>query len=258
MTDRRTRIETADGVHILTLADPSKRNAIGFHMSAEIVGLVDGLRADPDARALVVAGDGPAFCAGADFPDVFGQIRPTAEMRTVLRQYYECFLTIRALPFPTFAAIDGPAIGAGLNLALSCDVRVASRRARFGATFTRIGLHPGGGCSYFLVQAIGKQRALRLLLEGGMLDGQAAFDAGLVSTLDDDPLGTALNLAKKAAALDPWLARAVVEAVELASTSTFDAVLEFESWAQAESTRSELTQAHVRQLSSREHAGSKR
>jgi enoyl-CoA hydratase len=249
--DTKTRLEVIDGVHVLTLADPAKRNAVGFEMAAELVRGVDGLAADPEVRALVVAGEGPAFCAGADFPDVFGEVRPTAEMRAALRRYYECFLRIRALPFPTFAAVDGAAIGAGLNLALSCDVRVASPRAKFGATFTRIGLHPGGGCSYFLVQALGRERALRLLLEGGILDGEAAFAAGLISALDDDPFAAALELAKQAAALEPWLARAVVEAVELASTATFDAVLEFESWAQAESTRSDATRAHVRRLSAR-------
>jgi enoyl-CoA hydratase len=249
--DTKTRLEVIDGVHVLTLADPAKRNAVGFEMAAELVRGVDGLAADPEVRALVVAGEGPAFCAGADFPDVFGEVRPTAEMRAALRRYYECFLRIRALPFPTFAAVDGAAIGAGLNLALSCDVRVASPRAKFGATFTRIGLHPGGGCSYFLVQALGRERALRLLLEGGILDGEAAFAAALISALDDDPFTAALELAKQAAALEPWLARAVVEAVELASTATFDAVLEFESWAQAESTRSDATRAHVRRLSAR-------
>src|SRR6188472_2871480 len=250
-SDSKTRLEVIDGVHVLTLADPAKRNAIGFETAAELVRAVDGLAADPAARALLVAAEGPAFCAGADFPDVFGEVRPTAEMRAALRRYYECFLRIRALPFPTFAAVDGPAIGAGLNLALSCDVRVASSRARFGATFTRIGLHPGGGCSYFLVKALGRERALRLLLEGGILDGEAAHAAGLVSELAEDPLAAALELARQAAALEPWLARAVVEAVDLATTATFDAVLEFESWAQAESTRSEATRAHVRRLSER-------
>jgi enoyl-CoA hydratase len=246
MNDAKLRLEIVDSVHVLTLSDPDKRNAIGFATAAEIVRRVDELAADPEARALVVAADGPAFCAGADFPDVFGEVRPTAEMRAALRRYYQCFLRIRALPFPTFAAVDGAAIGAGLNLALSCDVRVASPRARFGATFTRIGLHPGGGCAYFLVQALGRERALRLLLEGGLLDGEAALRAGLISALEDDPLAAALALARHAASLEPWLARAIVEDVELAATAGFEAVLEFESWAQAESTRSELTRAHVR------------
>src|SRR5919206_5031100 len=103
----KTRLEVIDGVHVLTLADPAKRNAIGFETAAELVRHVDGLAADADARALVVAGEGPAFCAGADFPDVFGAVRPTAEMRAALRGYYQSFLGIRALPFPTFAAVDG-------------------------------------------------------------------------------------------------------------------------------------------------------
>lgn len=233
---QRTRLEQVGNVHVLTLADPGKRNAIGNELAAELVERADFLAADEDARALVIAGDGSAFCAGADLPQVFGEERPTAEMRTALRRYYECFLRIRALPFPTFAAVDGPAIGAGLNLALACDIRIASPRASFGATFTRIGLHPGGGCSYFLVQAIGKQRALALLLDGGTLTGEEAFAAGLAAALEDDPLAAALKLAERAASLEPWLARSVIRSVELASDSGFAAVLDFESWAQAEST----------------------
>ena len=232
----KSRLERVGAVHVLTLDDPAKRNAIGRELAAELVARVDALARDADARALVVTGAGTAFCAGADLPDVFGELRPTAETRAALRAYYECFLRIRALPFPTFAAVNGPAIGAGLNLALSCDLRLASPAARFGATFTRIGLHPGGGCSHFLVEAIGRQRALRLLLEGGVMDGEEAVRTGLAASLEDDPLAAAVALAEQAASLEPELARDVVQSVGIAARDGFDATLEFESWAQAEST----------------------
>jgi len=232
----KTRLEREGDVHVLTLTDPDKRNAIGYELAAELVQRADELAADPDARVLVICGEGSAFSAGADLPQVFGEERPTADMRTALRSYYECFLRIRALPFPTVAAVDGPAVGAGLNLALACDLRIASPRAAFGATFTRIGLHPGGGCTYFLVRALGRERALRLLLEGGTLDGAEAVSAGLATALEHDPRAAALILAARIASLEPWLARAVVRSAELAESSGFEAVLEFESWAQAEST----------------------
>ncbi|MBA3844158.1 MAG: enoyl-CoA hydratase/isomerase family protein [Actinobacteria bacterium] len=236
MSEERTLLERRGSVHVLTLNDPERRNAIGFDLAAELVDRALSLVADPEARALVVAGAGTAFCAGADLPEVFGNERPTAEMRAVLRAYYECFLSIRALPFPTFAAVHGPAVGAGLNLALACDIRIASPTARFGATFTRIGLHPGGGCSYFLVAAIGRQRALQFLLEGGTMTGSQAVEVGLAASLADDPLTAAVELAQSAAALEPALARDVVRSVEIASSTGFEATLDFESWAQAEST----------------------
>jgi len=228
LTAVKTRVERVGAVHVLTL--------IGYDLAAEIVDRANSLRVDDDVRALVVTGEGSAFCAGADLPDVFGAELPTSEMRAALRAYYECFLSIRALPFPTFAAVNGPAIGAGLNLALACDVRVASPDARFGATFTSIGLHPGGGCSYFLVQAIGRERALQLLLKGGVLDGAEAVQCGLALALEAEPVAAAIALAERAASLEPQLARDVIRAVEIASTGSFEATLDFESWAQAEST----------------------
>lgn len=232
----KSRLERVGNVHLLTLADDAKRNAIGYELASELVSHADVLTNDPDARALVVTGEGRAFCAGADLPQVFGPERSTAETRASLRSFYECFLAIRALPFPTFAAVNGPAVGAGLNLALSCDIRLAGPAATFGATFTKIGLHPGGGCTAFLVAAVGRERALALLLEGTTLDARQACDIGLVAAVDDDPLSAALARAETVATLEPWLARSVKRATDLVD---FEAVLEFETWAQAESTHNE-------------------
>lgn len=239
----KSRLEQVGHVHVLTLADPSKRNAIGIELAGELVEHAHSLA---DARAVVVTGEGTAFCAGADLPDVFGTERSTAEMHEVLRSYYECFLAFRALPCPTFAAVNGAAIGAGLNLALSCDVRIAGTHARFGATFTKIGLHPGGGCTWFLIDTVGRERALRILLEGATLDAREAVRIGLASELADDPLAKALALAEQIAELDPWLACSIKRA---ASLPGFDAVLEFESQAQAESTHSERFRDWISQFS---------
>jgi enoyl-CoA hydratase len=249
LSRRRARLDSpADGVTVLTLDDPDKRNAIDTALAAELVDCARGLAADDGVRALVVTGTGSAFCAGADLPEVFGEERPTAETAARLRTYYECFLSIRALPFPTLAAVNGPAIGAGLNLALACDLRIAAPEARFGATFTRIGLHPGGGCSSFLVEALGRQRALQLLLAGGVLTGAEAVDAGLAALLADDSLAAATELATRAAALEPKLARDVVRAVGIAATEGFDATLEFETLAQAESTHNPRFREYIAQF----------
>src|SRR5919198_6562731 len=92
------------------------------------------------------------------------------QIRNDVMRVYDSFLRILDLPIPTIAAVRGAAIGAGLNLALCCDVRLAAPDASFGAVFSRIGLHPGGGCTYFLTHLLGPQGALRLLLDGGSLD----------------------------------------------------------------------------------------
>ena len=165
MSERSTvSLTTGDhpGVRILTLTDPDRRNAIGPQMRDELAAAVAEVAADPDARALVVAGAGSAFCAGADLPAVFGgPERPEAEIRRDLQRLYRSFLAVAELSIPTIAAVQGPAVGAGLNLAMCCDLRIAGPEAVFAATFTKLGLHPGGGCTYFLVRALGRQRALR-------------------------------------------------------------------------------------------------
>lgn len=244
----KTRLdETGDGIWCLTLTDPERRNAMGEAMGAELRDAAARLGADPAVRVLVVTGEGDAFCAGADLPALFGEPgRPIEQTRSRLQRYYQGFLALRALPFPTIAAVNGPAVGAGLNLALACDLRVAGPRAAFGATFTRIGLHPGGGCTWFLVKALGPSRALRTLLLGDTLDAATAVAWGLAEGPEDDCVTAAMDLAGRIAAIEPSLARHVKRSVGLAvETDDLDAVLEYESWAQAASTDSPVLQQWV-------------
>ena len=177
----KVRLEARDaGVRLLTLTDPERRNAMGDEMGAQLRTAAGEVAADPDARALVVTGAGSAFCAGADLPAMFGDAdRPVTDTHAYLQGYYQAFLALRELAIPTIAAVHGPAVGAGLNLAMACGVRIAGRDAAFGATFARIGLHPGGGCTHFLVEAIGPSRALRTLLLGDTLDAERAVAWGL-------------------------------------------------------------------------------
>jgi enoyl-CoA hydratase len=220
----------------LTLTDPDRRNCIDEAMCRELGNAVATVAADPEARTLVVTGAGKAFCAGADLPALFGDTgRPVAEIRRHLHEVYDSFLRLRSLAIPTIAAVQGPAVGAGLNLAMACDIRIAGPRASFAATFSRIGLHPGGGCTWFLVDALGPQKAFALLLDGGALDGDAAVREGLAMELADDPVAVAAGIAERWAAVDPALVRDIKKAVGLARSGDFQATLEFESWAQASS-----------------------
>jgi enoyl-CoA hydratase len=232
---------SVDGVRVLTLNDPDRRNALSPALQAELGAAVDTVAADRDARVLVVTGNGPGFSAGADLPAVFGELdREVTEIREGLRTIYDSFLRVRRLAIPTIAAVQGAAVGAGVNLAMSCDVRIAGPKARFGITFTKLGLHPGGGCTYFLTQALGRQRALSLIMEGGVLDADEALRLGLVLEVADDPVSVALATAGRWAAVEPALARDIKRAVGLAETAGFDATLDFEAWAQAASARNPL------------------
>ncbi|GGQ39821.1 enoyl-CoA hydratase [Couchioplanes azureus] len=237
---------TDDGRWTLTLNDPDRRNAIDEQLRDQLAEAIAAVAADPHARTLVVTGAGPAFCAGADLPALFGDTsRAVADIRTDLHRVYDSFLRVLALPIPTIAAVHGPAVGAGLNLAMACDTRIVGPGARLIASFTKIGLHPGGGCTWFLTRALGPERAMQLLLDGGSVDGPEAVRLGLAGTLADDPLAAAHDRAARWAALDPALARDIKTSVRTATTADFAASLEFESWAQAASATGPAIQETV-------------
>ncbi|MFC7496997.1 MULTISPECIES: enoyl-CoA hydratase [unclassified Nocardioides] len=238
--------EHEDGVRVITLDDPDRRNIIGPELQTDLHAAVRRVRADAATTAVVVTGAGSAFCGGADLPAVFGDTgRSVAQLRDDLLEVYACFLALRDLSMPTIAAVQGPAVGAGLNLAMSCDLRVAGPDASFAATFSRIGLHPGGGCTWFLVQALGKERALQLLLDGGAMSGAEAVARGLAATLADDPLTAATEMAHRYARLDRQLAADIKRSVQIADDADLGSSLEFEAWAQASSATKPAIQEFV-------------
>ncbi|SOD73325.1 enoyl-CoA hydratase [Jatrophihabitans sp. GAS493] len=235
-----------EGVRVLTLNDPAKRNALSPALQSGLRDAVAQVRGDRSARALVVTGNGPAFSAGADLPAIFGDTdRTTGQLRDDLRGIYDSFLSVGELEIPTIAAVQGPAVGAGVILAMSCDIRIAAPIASFGVTFTKLGLHPGGGCTHYVVEALGAQRALALLLAGGAVRAEEALAAGMILEIAEDPLAAAVELAGRYAALDPSLARNIKRAVGIAGRGDFEQTLEFESWAQAESAQSAQFKAAV-------------
>jgi enoyl-CoA hydratase len=195
-------IDRARRVATLTLQAPDRRNSLTLPMVDEIVAAVDDLeQRTEEVGALVVTGAAPAFCAGADLGHL-GESREEG-----LRAIYEGFLRIGRSTLPTVAAVNGAAVGAGMNLALCCDVRVAAERARFDTRFLQLGLHPGGGHTWMLQRIVGPEAARAMVVFGEILDGRAAERAGLVwrCVADDELLATATELAAKAATNPPAL-----------------------------------------------------
>ena len=232
---------TADGgVRTITLNAPDRLNALDRPLLDELRTAVQQVADDSEARALVVTGAGRGFCAGADLDGLFGdRTRPTGVLRQVLLDVYASFLPLRDLAIPTISAVHGPAVGAGLNIALACDVIVAGPDAKFGATFTSIGLHPGGGCTWMLTQRIGAGNAAAILYAGDLVDAATALRLGLAQELVDDPKARASELAALYASRSPRLMADVKETVRVASTSDLATTLDVESWAQASSLASE-------------------
>ncbi|MCP4435712.1 MAG: enoyl-CoA hydratase [Actinomycetia bacterium] len=167
------RLERHDGVAVITLDDPARRNALSLGLCAELVDTMAVLEADEDVTVVVVTGAGKAFCAGADLTQL-GDSREEG-----LRSIYDGFLAVAASRLPTIAAVNGPAVGAGLNLALACDLRIAGTDARFDCRFLDLGIHPGGGHTWMLRRIVGPQTAAAMVLFGQILGAEEAVEAGL-------------------------------------------------------------------------------
>lgn len=187
-------MQVEDHVALVTVNDPDRRNAVTFEMSAALRAAVDTAEADPDVHALIVTGAGKAFCAGADLT-ALGEATEDG-----LRRIYDGFLAVAHCALPTIAAVNGAAVGAGLNLALAADVRIAGPHALFDPRFQKLGIHPGGGATWMLQRAVGPEVARAALLFGKRFDADVAVRYGLALDVADDPVAAARELAAGPAA----------------------------------------------------------
>jgi enoyl-CoA hydratase len=181
-------------VAVITINDPDRRNAVTFEISAALRAAVDAAEADTDVHALIVTGAGKAFCAGANLT-ALGEATEDG-----LRVIYDGFLAVANCTLPTIAAVNGAAVGAGLNLALAADVRIAGPAALFDPRFQKLGIHPGGGATWMLQRAVGPQVARASLLFGMSFDAETAVRHGLALKVAEDPVAAARELAAGPAA----------------------------------------------------------
>lgn len=188
MTDR-VLTQVDNRVALITINDPDRRNAVTAEISAALRDAVDSVQADPEVHALIVTGAGKAFCAGADLTAL------GAATEDGLRVIYDGFLAVAECTLPTIAAVNGAAVGAGLNLALAADVRIAGPAAVFDPRFQKLGIHPGGGATWMLQRLAGPQVARASLLFGMRFDAEAAVRHGLALEVADDPVAAARELA---------------------------------------------------------------
>ena len=193
MSDR-VLVQVENHVALITVNDPDRRNAVTAEISAGLRAAVDAAEANTDVHALIVTGAGKAFCAGADL-SALGAVTEDG-----LRSIYDGFLAVANCALPTIAAVNGAAVGAGLNLALAADVRIAGPAALFDPRFQKLGIHPGGGATWMLQRAVGVQAARASLLFGMRFDAEAAVRYGLALQVADDPVAAARELAAGPAA----------------------------------------------------------
>lgn len=199
MSQPSVRSEIIDGVGVVTLDAPERRNAFVLEMCTETAEVVDALEADPSVGALVITGAGSAFCAGADLSHLGGSHGSSNEEG--LLAIYEGFLRIARSPLPTIAAVNGPAVGAGMNLALACDIRLAGESARFDTRFLNLGIHPGGGHTWMMRNIVGPQSTAAMVLFGEVLSGAEAERHGLAwrCVPDEQLVPLAIELGARAA-----------------------------------------------------------
>ena len=213
----RVLVETRDGVATVTLNDPARRNALDLAFCDEIVAGFDAIEADSSIGAVVVTGAAPAFCAGADLSHL-----GNAGTKQGLLDIYEGFLRVGRCPLPTIAAVNGAAVGAGMNLALVCDLRLAARSARFDTRFLQLGIHPGGGHTWMFNRITGPQATFAAVVFGEILDGAEAERCGLVwrCVEDDALLDEAHKLASRAAAAPRELVEKMTHSIRTIGSAT--------------------------------------
>jgi len=174
------RLEVADGVATITLNRPDSLNALDARMRRELLTALKAVRRDDAVRAVVLTGEGRGFCSGADLR---GGATEREFRRVLTTEYNPLMAGIRELPKPVIAAVNGVAAGAGVSLALACDLVWAAEEARFIQAFVKIGLVPDSGSTRTLVRALGRHRAAQLIFTGSPLSASEAHAAGLVNAV---------------------------------------------------------------------------
>ncbi len=235
--------EVSDRVGTITLNRPDKLNAFAGTMRQEVSQAVRDLAADDQVRVLVITGAGRAFCAGADigYMKELTEAEDVDSFRALVEAGREVVTLIRDTPKPVIAAVNGPAAGGGANLALSCDMRIASERATIGQTFNRIGLHPDWGGSYFLPRLVGAAKALELVFSAEMISAEEAHRLGIFNEVvpHDDLAETARVWATTLAAKPPMALALAKKAIYASENHSLDRMLDVELENQLACFRSE-------------------
>jgi len=206
-------VEKSDGIEIISLNRPKAFNALNWQVVSELEEAVGEAERSDSVKVIIITGSGRAFAAGADITDFAG--KDGEGMFSITHHDHECFLKIMCCTKPIIAAINGPALGGGLELAMSCHIRVASETAIFGLPEISLGAIPGGGGTQLLPRLIGKGAALYHMLTGENISAPEAYRLGLIDKIvpQDKLMVTATAIARVITQKAPIAARLILEAV---------------------------------------------
>ena len=229
--------EVKDGIATLTLNRPDRLNALGGSLRDDLHDAITRSAADPEVRVLIVTGSGKGFCAGGDVKAMNEAKEGRRErpfMEKIAPGRDRTLLAMREAPQPIIAAVNGAAAGAGMNLALACDIRLASSAAKFSQAFVKRGLHPDWGGTYFLPRIVGMAKACELIFTGALIDAAEALRLGIVSQVlaPEELLPAAQALARAIAAGPPIAIRLAKRGLYRNAESDLRTALEYETFAQ--------------------------
>jgi 2-(1,2-epoxy-1,2-dihydrophenyl)acetyl-CoA isomerase len=233
----------------VTLNRPEARNALDMTMRGELVAALDEIEADPEVRVVILTGAGGHFCAGGDVKSM-RERHTAAEGRARVEAVNRLVLRLVDFPRPTIAMVDGVAVGAGCNLALGCDLVIASEGARFGEVFAKVGLVPDGGGSWLLPRLVGLGRAKELVFTAEIIEAARALEIGLVNQVVPaaDLEGAVRALAERIAAGPPAVLRMAKHLLNRAAASDLRSALDLEAFSQAIAITGEDHQEGLRAL----------
>lgn len=234
-------VEKQEHVAILTLNRPDSLNALGAPGDGALIERVcEDINSDPALRCVVMTGAGKAFSAGGDIRAMKERTGAFSGSAIDIRESYrknihKIVRAIHGLEIPCIAAVNGPAIGLGCDIACMADIRIAADTAKFGVTFLRLGLVPGDGGAWLLPRIIGMSRAAELLYSAELIDAPTALDWGLVNRLTspEDLMQSALKLARRISEQSPHALRLGKTLLRQGQMASFDAILEMSAGAQA-------------------------
>jgi 2-(1,2-epoxy-1,2-dihydrophenyl)acetyl-CoA isomerase len=224
-------VEIDDAVATVVLNRPEKYNAMNEETVDEYSEVFRMVSADDQIRAVIVTGAGKAFCAGADRSSHIFNMEGPSEFWVFMQKISRMILQIRGLSKPVIAAINGPAVGGGCNMALACDIIIASQAASFRQIYVQIGIHPDSGGTYFLPRLVGTAKACELMFTGRAVSAPEALEIGLVNQVvpPDKLLETARNLAKEIAGRSPLAIKMIKSSIYDSLESDLETVLELEA-----------------------------
>jgi enoyl-CoA hydratase/carnithine racemase len=234
-------VSTADKVATVTLNRPDKLNAFTGTMREDLLAALRDAQNDDGVRVVVITGAGRAFCAGGDvaYMHSLQQTNDVESFRKLLDAGRDVVLRIASMDKPVIAAINGVAAGAGCNLALACDYRIAAAGAKLSQSFVKIGLHPDWGGTWLLPRLVGRSRALEILMTGRMIEAEEALALGMIDRITTDLATDVASLARAIAAGSPLAIRAIKRALDASERNALRAQLELEAQHQLECFQSE-------------------